>query len=111
MERIIYDRYRVTVIGSVPIKMQLSNSQEIETRKLAFCLRGEIDKSTLHKTKARKKFAEDGRMDDSRKLPTISATASKYALPSLTPDHSTLTKPPEHLSVFFRTAVCFREGR
>jgi hypothetical protein len=31
MERIIYDHYRVTVIGSVPIKMQLSNSQEIET--------------------------------------------------------------------------------
>ena len=62
MERVIYDRYRVTVIGSVPIKMQLSNSQEIETRKIAFCLRGEIDKTTLHKTKPRKKFAEDGRM-------------------------------------------------
>ncbi|HWN49740.1 MAG TPA: hypothetical protein VNO18_07920 [Xanthobacteraceae bacterium] len=31
VERIIYDHYRVTVIGSVPIKMQLSNSQEIET--------------------------------------------------------------------------------
>jgi hypothetical protein len=42
--------YRVTVIGSVPIKMQLSNSQKIETRKIAFCLRGEIDKTTLHKT-------------------------------------------------------------
>jgi hypothetical protein len=37
--------------------MQLSNSQEIETRKLAFCLRGEIDKTTLHK-KPRKTFAE-----------------------------------------------------
>jgi hypothetical protein len=32
VERIIYGHYRVTVIGSVPIKMQLSNSQEIETR-------------------------------------------------------------------------------
>jgi hypothetical protein len=89
VERIIYDRCRVTVVGSVLIKMQLSNSREIETRKLAFCLRGEIDKSTLHKTKARKKFAEDGRMDDGRKPRTISATASTYALPSLTPDHST----------------------
>jgi hypothetical protein len=68
--------YRVTVIGSVPIKMQLSNSQEIETRKLAFCLRGEIDKTTLHK-KPRKKFAEDGRLraygSGRRKPPTISA--------------------------------------
>jgi hypothetical protein len=62
VERIIYDRYRVTVIGSVPIKMQLRNSQEVETRQIAFCLRGEIDKTTLHKTKPRKKFAENGRM-------------------------------------------------
>jgi hypothetical protein len=30
VECIIYDHYRVTVVGSVPIKMQLSNSQEIE---------------------------------------------------------------------------------
>jgi len=43
VERVFYDRYRVTAIGVVPIKMQLSNSQEIETCKLAFCLRGEID--------------------------------------------------------------------
>jgi hypothetical protein len=35
-------RYRVTVIGFH--QMQLSNSREIEMRKLAFCLRGEIDK-------------------------------------------------------------------
>jgi hypothetical protein len=39
VERIIYDRYRVMVIGSVPIKMQLRNSQEIETCKLAFSSR------------------------------------------------------------------------
>ena len=75
VERVIYDHYRVTVIGSVPIKMQLSNSQEIETRKIAFCLRGEIDKSTLH-TKPRKKYAEDGRLNaygaGGRKPPTIS---------------------------------------
>jgi hypothetical protein len=51
----------VTVIGSGSIKMQLSNSQEIETRKIAFCLREEIDKTALH-TKPRKKFAEDGRL-------------------------------------------------
>jgi hypothetical protein len=42
------------VVGSVPIKMQLSNSREIETRKLDFCLRGEIDKTSLHKTKPRR---------------------------------------------------------
>jgi hypothetical protein len=89
VERVVYDHYRVTVLGSVPIKMQFGNSQEIEPRKIAFCLRGEIDKTTLHKTKPRKKFAEDGRMDGSRKPPTISAIAPLYSLPSLTPDHST----------------------
>ena len=67
-----HDRYRVTVIGSVPIKNQMTETQEIETRKLEFCLRGEIDKTTLYKTKPRKKFAEDGRMDGSHKAPTIS---------------------------------------
>ena len=61
VERIIYDRYQVTVMGSVPIKMQLSNSREIETRKLAFCLRGEIDKTTLHKkSRARRLPRLDG---------------------------------------------------
>jgi len=82
---IIYDHYRVTVIGSVPIKMQLSNSREIETREIAFCLRGEIDKTTLHK-KPRKKFAEDGRLraygSGGRKPPTISV--SPVSVPSLT---------------------------
>jgi hypothetical protein len=76
---------QVTVIGSVPIKMQLSNSQEIETRKIAFCLRGEIDKSTLH-TKPRKKFAEDGRLNaygaGGRKPQAISV--SPVSVPSLT---------------------------
>jgi hypothetical protein len=61
VERIIYDRYRLTVIGSVPINTQICELQKIETRKLAFCLRREIDKTTLHK-KPRKKFAEDGRL-------------------------------------------------
>ena len=85
VERVIYDRYRVTLVGSVPIKMQLSNSREIETRKIAFCLRGEIDKSTLHK-KPRKKVAEDGRTraygSEGRKPPTISV--SPVSVPSLT---------------------------
>src|SRR5215471_4509967 len=44
VERVIYDRYRVTVIGSVPIKMQLSNSQEIETRKLHFAFAAKVTK-------------------------------------------------------------------
>ncbi len=84
VERVIYDHYRVTVIGSIPIKIQLSKSQEIETRKLAFCLRGEIDKSALHK-KPRKKFAEDGRLSaygaGGRKPPTISVSLA--SVPSL----------------------------
>ena len=81
MERIIYDRYRVTVIGSVPIKMQFGNSQEIETRKIAFCLRGKIDKTMLHKTKPRKKFAEDGRMNAfGGKEPVISAPIPVHSL-------------------------------
>jgi len=88
VERAIYDRYRVTVIGSVTIKMQLSNSQEVETRKIAFCLRGEIDQTILHKTKPRKKFAEDGRMDAfgfaGRKEPAISAPMPVHSLSSLT---------------------------
>ena len=73
VERDIYDHYRVTVVGSVPIRMQISQSQEIEMRKIAFCLRGEIDKTTLHK-KPRKKYAEDGRLNayGGRKSPTIS---------------------------------------
>jgi hypothetical protein len=87
VERIIYDHYRVMVIGSVPIKMQLSNSQEVETRKLAFCLRGEIDKTTLHK-KPRKKSAKDGRLraygSGGRKPPTIATTVPVHSLPSLT---------------------------
>jgi hypothetical protein len=88
VEPVVYDRYRVTVIGSVPIKMQLGNSQEIETRKVAFCPRAEIDKTTLHKTKPRKTFAEDGRMDAfgfaGRKVPTISAPIPVHSLSSLT---------------------------
>jgi hypothetical protein len=88
VDRVIYDHYRVTVVGSVPIKMQFGNSQEIETRKIAFCLRGEIDKTTLHKTKPRKTFAEDGRMDafssGGRKEPVISAPIPVHSLSSLT---------------------------
>jgi hypothetical protein len=88
VERVVYDHYRVTVIGSVPIKMQFGNSQEIETRKIAFCLRGEIDKTTLHK-KQPKKFAENGRMDGSgswgRKPPIVSAIPL-CSVPSLTPE-------------------------
>lgn len=94
VERVIYDRYRVTVIGSVPIKMQLNDSQEIETRKFAFCLRGEIDQTMLHK-KRRKKFAEDGRLraygSGGRKQPTMTVAAPAYSPPSLATDHSTTT--------------------
>jgi site-specific DNA recombinase len=61
VERVIYDRYRVTVIGAVPIKTQTNDLREIETRKIAFSLSGEIDTANLHK-RPRKKFAEDGRL-------------------------------------------------
>src|SRR5215471_17257249 len=85
VERVIYDRYRVTVVGSVPIKMQFGNSQEIETRKIAFCLPGEIDKSTLHKMKPHKKLAEDGRMNAfGGKEPVVSVPIPMHSLSSLT---------------------------
>jgi hypothetical protein len=61
VERVVYERYRVTVVGSVPIRMQTSAAREIETRKLSFSISGEIDKTNLHE-KPRKKFAEDGRL-------------------------------------------------
>jgi len=92
VKRIIYDHYGLTVIGSVPIKMQFGNSREIEMRKIAFCLRGEIDTTNLHK-KPRKKFAEDGRLraygSGGRKPPTISTIIPVHSLPSLTTDYST----------------------
>jgi hypothetical protein len=58
----VYDRYRVEVIGAVSVKTHNRDLQEIEIRKLSFCLRGEIERSTLHK-KPRKKFAEDGQLN------------------------------------------------
>jgi len=95
MERIICDRCRVTVIGSVPIKMQIGDSQEIETREITFCLRGEIDKTMLHKTKPRKKFAEDGRMDAfgsvARKTSSASAAFPVHSLPSSAVAHASTT--------------------
>jgi hypothetical protein len=94
VERVIYDHYRVTIIGSVPIKMPISKSEEIDTSQLAFCLRGEIDRTTLHK-KPRKKFTEDGRLkafgSGGRTEPTVSTAAPVYALPSLTPEHTPTT--------------------
>jgi hypothetical protein len=112
--RIIYCHYRVTVIGSVPIKMQLSSSQEIETRKLAFCLRGEIDKTTLHK-KPRKKYAEDGRLNaygaGGRKPPTISVclpcVCSLSHCSRLT---NIIPSLPLSICPFLRTAFCLSEG-
>jgi len=77
----------VTVIRSVPIKTQIGDSREIERRKLAFCLRGEIDKTILHK-KPRKKFAENGRIQvfgsGGRKEPSVAAAIPVHSLSSLT---------------------------
>ncbi len=61
VERVVNDRYRVQVIGAVSVKTQNQDLQEIEMRELSFCLRREIDRSTLHK-KPRKKFAEACRL-------------------------------------------------
>ena len=62
MEKVIYDRYKVVVIGSVPIWTRANDGREAsETRRLQFTLEGEIDTSMLHR-KPRRKFAEDGRL-------------------------------------------------
>ena len=83
MERIVYDRNLVTVIGTVPVKTQTSDVQEIEMRKIAFCLRGEIDRT---KKKRRKKFAEDGHLkaygSGGRKQP-VGAVQSPCIRPTL----------------------------
>ena len=57
----MYDRYRVTVVGSVFKKMQIGKFEKIKKFKIAFYFRGEIGKTKLHKM-PRKKFAEDGRL-------------------------------------------------
>jgi Recombinase/Recombinase zinc beta ribbon domain len=73
-EKIIYHRYKVTVIGSVPIRTQTSDGRESETRKLPFCITGEVDTTMLHR-RPRKKFAEDGRLrawgSGGRREPTV----------------------------------------
>jgi hypothetical protein len=61
VERVIYDHRSMTVIGAVPIKMRIDELPEIETRQVPFCLRGEIDTTTLRR-KLRKQYAEDGRL-------------------------------------------------
>ena len=79
----------------------LSNSQEIEMCKLAFCLRGEIDKTTLHR-KPRKKFAEHGRLNaygaGGRKVPTF----------SVSPASSVFALAPEHHAGLVMTAALFK---
>jgi hypothetical protein len=63
VEQVIYDRYHVVVIGSVPVKpigREASTDSE-HIRKLEYRIEGRIDTSKLH-TKPRKKFAEDGRL-------------------------------------------------
>jgi hypothetical protein len=69
-------------------KRKSLNREKSKTQTLSFCLRGEIDKTILHKTKPRKKFAEDGRMDafgsGERKGQVNSAPIPVHSLSSLT---------------------------
>jgi site-specific DNA recombinase len=63
VERVIYERYKVVVIGSVPVKAlgsETGNEPE-QVRKLEYRVEGQIDTNDLHR-KPRKKFAEDGRL-------------------------------------------------
>jgi hypothetical protein len=62
VEKIIYERYRVVVIGSVPVTPLGRETDElVQVRKLEYRIEGRIDTSKLH-TRPRKKFAEDGRL-------------------------------------------------
>ena len=104
---------RLVVIGSVLVKAQFGNSHEIEMRKLAFCLRGEIDKTTLHK-KPREKYAEDGRLNaygaggpqaaDYLRLPCICSLSHCSRLTNIIPSL------PLSICPFLRTAFCLGEG-
>jgi hypothetical protein len=60
VERIVYDRYRMAVIGSIPIKMQLSKQFAIN-RKAQTCVLSsrEMDKSMLHKKARRENRGTD----------------------------------------------------
>jgi hypothetical protein len=49
----------VTVIGSVSVKMQIGKFTKIAIRKIAFCFRGEIDKTKLHKPDAKSSRTSD----------------------------------------------------
>jgi hypothetical protein len=63
VEKVIYDRYHVVVIGSVPVKPvgRDTDSDPEQVRKLEYRVEGRIDTSKLHR-KPRKKYAEDGRL-------------------------------------------------
>jgi hypothetical protein len=58
VEKIIYNRYHVVIIGSVPVKPvgRETGSEPEHVRKLEYRIEGRIDTSKLH-TRPRKKFA------------------------------------------------------
>jgi hypothetical protein len=108
--------YRMIVIGSVAIKTQIGDLQKIEICKLSFCLRGENDKAMPEKT-SRARRSRDGRLkaigSGCLNHSSISALLSMYFffLPhSRGCTNRASQKPPEHLSVLFRTALCFGDG-
>jgi hypothetical protein len=68
VEKVVYERYKVIIYGSVPMKgsSHESTNQSGEARTLPFRVESQIDRTTLH-SRPRQKFAEDGRL--SRYMP------------------------------------------
>lgn len=63
VEKVVYLNYKVTIHGSVPIKLSAYEDpdQTSSASKIEFKIAGEIDKGTLH-TQPRQRFAKDGRL-------------------------------------------------
>jgi hypothetical protein len=62
VEKIVYRRYKVTVVGSVPVILNPAPANmPAAVPRLPFQIEGEIDPTTLH-TGPRRKCAEDGRL-------------------------------------------------
>jgi len=65
VEKVIYNRYKITIIGAVPIRT--SDLDQGADSKIPFKIEGQIDTYMLHRG-PRQKFSEDGRLKISRKI-------------------------------------------
>ncbi|PJE64862.1 MAG: hypothetical protein COU90_01190 [Candidatus Ryanbacteria bacterium CG10_big_fil_rev_8_21_14_0_10_43_42] len=63
IEKVVYQNYKATIIGSVPIRSSAYEEIDLpnDESKIPFRIEGEIDTSLLHRG-PRQKFAEDGRL-------------------------------------------------